>query len=85
MAIFGGMKSDTAVASRDFKYNQGGYLARVQKGETFTITIHDRPVARLVPVTSTLSAAQAVADIRALRQGHRAGGKLREWIQRGRR
>ncbi len=78
------MKGDTAIASRDFKYHQGGYLARVQKGETFTITIHDRPVARLVPVTSTLSAAQAVVDLRALRRGHKAGGKVREWIKLGR-
>ena len=79
------MKTDTAVASRDFKYNQGGYLARVQKGENFTITIHDRPVARLVPVTATLTAAEAVAEIRELRKGNKAGGKLREWINKGRR
>jgi len=85
VAILSGMKSDTLVASREFKYRAGAYLERVQRGETFTITIHDKPVARVVPVAATLSVAQAVTDLRALRKGHKSGGNLRKWIHHGRR
>jgi prevent-host-death family protein len=38
------------VASRDLRNGTAGVLKRVQDGEEVVITVHGRPVARLVPV-----------------------------------
>jgi prevent-host-death family protein len=40
------------VASRDLRNDTAGVLRRVQAGEDVIVTVHGRPVARLVPFTS---------------------------------
>ena len=40
----------TEVASRELRNNTRALLARVEAGETVTITVNGRPVARLEPI-----------------------------------
>jgi prevent-host-death family protein len=40
------------VASRDLRNDTAGVLRRVQAGEDLIVTVHGRPVARLVPFNS---------------------------------
>ena len=42
----------TVVSVRDLRNHGGEVLARVERGETLTVTSSGRPVARLVPVPS---------------------------------
>jgi prevent-host-death family protein len=62
-------------------------LARVERGETITITKHGREVARLVPVARRTSAPdEVVAALRSARRGLRRGPvSVREMIETGRR
>lgn len=63
-------------------------LDEVAEGESITITKHGVAVAVLVPASGrTASAtAEAVAGLRAFRQGHRLDGvTIRELIDEGRR
>jgi prevent-host-death family protein len=41
------------VGSRELKNRLGRYLGRVRNGETFVVTDRGKPVARLVPTSST--------------------------------
>ena len=63
-------------------------LERVERGESFTITRHGRPVAELRPVRegAGLSINKAIAGLRAFRRGRSLGNtSIRELIQDGRR
>jgi prevent-host-death family protein len=63
-------------------------LDEVERGETYTITKHGRPVALLVPAAggSELTVAKAIAGLRRFRQGRRLDGiPLRELIGEDRR
>lgn len=64
-------------------------LDEVERGESYAITKHGRPVALLVPVTANrtgMSVSDATDGIRRFRVGRRLGGvTLRELIDDGRR
>lgn len=61
-------------------------LAKVERGETVTITRHGRPVARLVPVDVVRPVEEVIVDLRALREHVRLDGTtIRELIDEGRR
>ncbi len=61
-------------------------LARVSRGERFTLTRRGVPVAMLIPVTRREPVAEVVAELRTFRKGRRLGGlSLRELIDAGRR
>ena len=62
-------------------------LEAVERGEIVTITRHGRPVARLVPVTSSQRTVQETIEaIRDFRRGRALGGlKIKELIEEGRR
>ena len=63
-------------------------LDEVERGETFAITKHGRPVALLVPAAggSDLSIKKAIAGLRRFRRGRKLQGvSLRELIAEDRR
>ena len=63
-------------------------LRRVQEGERFTITKHNRPVAELIPFRPHDSdkVSDAIARLKAFQQTHSLGGlSVREMIEEGRR
>ena len=63
-------------------------LKRVQAGERFVITRHDRPVAELIPYLGTDKdkVRTAIENLRELRKSHSLGGlSIRELIEEGRR
>ena len=62
-------------------------LEAVERGEIVTITRHGRPVARLVPVTSSQrTVLETIEAIRDFRRGLALGGlKIKEFIEEGRR
>ena len=62
-------------------------LRRVQAGERFVITRHDRPVAELIPFRArdTAGIRAAVADLKDFRRTHCLGGlSVRQMIEEGR-
>ena len=62
-------------------------LRRVQAGERFVITRHDRPVAELIPFRTrdTTGIQAAIADLKDFRRTHRLDGlSVREMIEEGR-
>ena len=60
------------VGIRDFRENLGDWLARIEAGDTVTITRHGRPVARLTGAEGTDSLSRALTHprIRGLQPGH---------------
>lgn len=64
------------VGAFEAKTKLGELLERVSQGATFTITKHDRPVARLVGFDADRAAqrAEATTALRALRSRYRLGG-----------
>ena len=62
-------------------------LEEVERGETFVITRHGHPVARLVPMeTPRMSMDEVIAGFRELRKGKTvSASEIREFIQEGRR
>lgn len=78
------MKSNYTIGAFEAKTKLGELLERVRRGGSFTITKHDRPVARLVGYADDLSVRrnEATATLRGLRQRYTLGGldirKLRE-------
>lgn len=44
------------IGAREMKNRFGRYLQRVKRGESFIITVREKPVARLVPVQGQLPA-----------------------------
>jgi prevent-host-death family protein len=82
------MDTSNAIGAFEAKTHLSELLERVEQGAVVTITRRGRPVARLVPIeTGTQDrAAQAVAGLRALRQGVTLGGiDWRELRDAGRR
>jgi prevent-host-death family protein len=83
------MRRGIAVGSFEAKTRLSALLEQVERGEVVTITRRGRPVARLVPATDendAKQASQAVARLRALRQGATlAGLDWRELRDTGRR
>lgn len=76
------------VGAYEAKTHLARLLERVERGETFTITRHGRPIAELRPVRegATLSVDEAIAGLRAFRQRHTLGTlTVRELIEDGRR
>jgi prevent-host-death family protein len=70
------MDTSTTVGAFEAKTHLADLLDRVERGEVVTISRRGRPVAKLVPAGDGDSdrAAQAVARLRALRQGATLGG-----------
>lgn len=56
------------VSHRDLRNNSGAVLHAVEKGESYTVTNHGKPVARLVPIT------EATPDIPLRRPATIQGG-----------
>jgi prevent-host-death family protein len=79
--------ADVAVGAFEAKNKFSELLDRVGRGATFTITKHDRPVARLVPAISPTRdlRRKATAEIRALRESYSLKGiSVRSLIDKGR-
>ena len=71
---------ETSVGIRDFKDHLSEYVARVSSGETITLTRHNRPLARLVPVEEKSARTSTEEKLwRLVREGkiHWEGGKPR--------
>ena len=83
------MKTNRArVGAFEAKNKFSELLLRVGRGEEFTITKHDRPVAMLVPASAPAAAERkrATADLRALRKHYSLKGLVvRNLIEEGRR
>ena len=63
-------------------------LKRVQAGERFVITRHERPIAELIPYRSVDRdrVRTAIENLREFRKSHSLGGlSIRELIEEGRR
>jgi prevent-host-death family protein len=75
------------VGSFEAKTHLAQLLERVVQGESFTITRHGIPVARLVPVEEKPKAdlQEVLAQTRAFRKAHPLGGiSIKELINEGR-
>ena len=79
----------SSVGAYEAKTHLANLLKRVERGEHITITRHGRAVAQLVPPPGApeLTAAEAIAGLRAFRRDHRLGDDLsvRDLIVEGRR
>jgi prevent-host-death family protein len=79
--------SATVIGTFEAKNSFSDLIERVSHGAEITITRHDRPVARIVPVSNDRKSARlrATADLRALREHYSlAGLSVRELIADGR-
>jgi prevent-host-death family protein len=78
-----------SVGAYDAKTHFSELLEKVEAGEEITITKHGTPVARLVPVAKSYTAAErreAIERIKKLSNGLSLGGlKIRDLIHEGRR
>jgi prevent-host-death family protein len=80
--------TDVALGAFEAKNKFSELLNRVGRGAEFTITKHDRPVARLVPAVSQARdrRRKATAELRALRGRYSLKGlSVRSLIDEGRR
>ena len=80
--------ADVALGAFEAKNKFSELLDRVGRGTEFTITKHDRPVARLVPAVSQAGdrRKKATAELRALRERYSLKGlSVRSLIDEGRR
>ena len=76
------------IGSYEAKTHLPRLLERVERGETFTITRHGRPVAILAPVPggARMTVDAAIEGLRAIRSEHPLGQvSIRELIEDGRR
>ena len=62
------------IGVRELRQNASKYLARVETGEELSITMRGRLVARLVPVSPTSSAREALIANGSLTPARRRGG-----------
>jgi prevent-host-death family protein len=70
-------KTETTVDALEAKKHFSVLLVCVGRGESITITRHDKPVARLVPVapaTDRRRRAEAIAQIKEIGKRHTLGG-----------
>ena len=75
------------IGAYEAKTHLAAVLARVERGESFTITKHGRSVAVLTPVNVDAAGdvRAVVAELRALRRGRKLGNlSLRGLISEGR-
>lgn len=80
--------NDTALGAFEAKNKFSELLERVGRGAEFTITKHDRPVARLVPAVAQTKdqRKKATTELRALSQRYSLKGlSVRGLIDAGRR
>lgn len=70
------MPAPDTIGAFEAKTKLGELLERVSHGASFTITKHDRPVARLIGFQEDLAVrrAEAAASIRAQRHNYTLGG-----------
>ena len=76
------------VGAFEAKTNLPRLLKRVQAGERFVITRHNRPIAELIPFRErdVGRIRDAIDDLKAFQKTHRLGGlRVREMIEEGRR
>ncbi|MDB6165243.1 MAG: prevent-host-death protein [Lacunisphaera sp.] len=68
--------TDTALGAFEAKNKFSELLKRVGRGAEFTITKHDRPVARLIPAVSRTKARRkkAAAELRAMSERYSLKG-----------
>lgn len=79
--------SVTTIGAFEAKNTFSELIERVSHGAEITITKHDRPVAKIVPVSDGRAAARlrATADLRVLRERYSlAGVSVRELVAEGR-
>ncbi len=77
----------TEIGAFEAKTHLPRLLRRVQEGERFIITRHNRPVAELIPFQPHDSdkVRAAIAGLKAFQQTHSLGGlSVREMIEEGR-
>ena len=83
------MVSDTEIGAFEAKTHFSRLLERTRHGESFTITLRGRPVARLLPAGAVDAAAarESMARLRgrAASIGKVSAAEIREWIDEGRR
>ena len=80
--------TDVALGAFEAKNRFSELLNRVDRGAEFTITKHDRPVARLVPALPQTKdrRKKATAELRAVRERYSLKGlSVRSLIDEGRR
>jgi prevent-host-death family protein len=76
----------STVGAYEAKTHLPRLLADVAKGEVVTITRHGAPIARLVPVTGTVSAGSLVEEFQQARRGVTLGGAaIADLVAEGRR
>lgn len=76
----------TSVGAYEAKTHLPALLARVERGETVTITRHGRPIAKLVPVDIVRPVVEVFMELDGLRDGVTTGGdSLKDLIEDGRR
>jgi prevent-host-death family protein len=79
--------SVTTIGAFEAKNTFSELIERVSRGAEITITKHDRPVAKIVPVSDDLASARlrATADLRTLREHYSlAGLSVHELVADGR-
>jgi prevent-host-death family protein len=76
----------TKVSAYEAKTHFSALLERVSKGESIVITKHGHEVAKLSPVQTQMTPAEAVERIQAMSKGKLLGDlSIRELIEEGRR
>ena len=76
----------STVGAYEAKTHLPALLAKVERGETVTITRHGRPIARLVPVDIQRPVIEVFVELDRLRDGVTTGGEsIRDLIEDGRR
>jgi prevent-host-death family protein len=74
------------VGAYEAKTHLPALLAKVERGETVTITRHGRPIAKLVPVDIQRPVIEVFVELDRLRDGVTTGGEsIRDLIEDGRR
>jgi len=77
------------IGAYDARAHFAELLERVQRGDEITITRHGAPVARLVPIHKTATAAERQSAIAAMRRlaarNHLDGLRIKDLIAEGRR
>lgn len=78
----------TEIGAFEAKTKLSELLRRVEQGERFTITVHGRPVAQLLPAPAKPSKERVRQAIEALRSFPKitgvSGDEVLEWIREGR-
>jgi prevent-host-death family protein len=76
----------TSVGAYEAKTHLPALLAKVERGETVTITRHGRPIAKLVPVDAVRPIVDIFKELDSLRGGVTTGeSTVRDLIEEGRR